>query len=130
MCKEEKKKERSLETTHDIAHPILVVATTSLASSTTDDNIGKTQRYLLRAHLIDTSSIDFNLLVNVKTRDVEIHASIDCHRMFADIIINRWINIHLEIDLKKRQTSSFVFLLEEEEEHSSYCQLRIEMLTR
>lgn len=31
------KKERSLETTHDIAHPILVVATTSIASSTTSN---------------------------------------------------------------------------------------------
>jgi hypothetical protein len=34
MCK---KREESLETTHDIAHPILVVAITSIASSTTSN---------------------------------------------------------------------------------------------
>ena len=58
MCvkKRRRERERSLETTHDIAHPILVVATTSLASSTIDDNIGK-EIYLIRAHLIDTISI-------------------------------------------------------------------------
>ncbi len=36
MCVK-RERERSLETTHDIAHPILVVATTSIASSTTSN---------------------------------------------------------------------------------------------
>ncbi len=38
MCVKRRERERSLETTHDIAHPILVVATTSIASSTTSNN--------------------------------------------------------------------------------------------
>lgn len=55
MCvKREREGERSLETTHDIAHPILVVATTSLASSIGDDNTQRERGDNKLAHVLST----------------------------------------------------------------------------